>query len=112
MAKMITLPIVPTLVARMGLKFGIGGSCVAISNVRGPESKLHIDGRTVENVVGFVPPPPGVPIGVVVQSYNGGVCLSVNGDGRCVPDGDKFLGWVLQELAGYVEEVNSTIIEE
>ncbi|GMH90190.1 hypothetical protein TrST_g12937 [Triparma strigata] len=109
MAKVITLPFVPVAVASMGLKFGIGGACVAISNVRGPESKLHIDGRTVENVVGFVPPPPGVPIGVVVQSYNGGVCLSVNGDGRCVPDGDKFLAWVLQELGGYAEEVNRAI---
>ncbi|GMH60792.1 hypothetical protein TrRE_jg2708 [Triparma retinervis] len=87
----------PPPLARRLLNLAISGSCVAISNVRGPPSSLHVLGRTVEQVVGFVPPPPTVPIGVAVMSYDGTITLTVNGDRRCVPDAELFLAWVLEE---------------
>jgi len=87
----------PSSVATRLLTFAIGGSCVAISNVRGPDVPLHVKGRKVEQLVGFVPPPPSVPIGVVIMSYNGKITLTLNADKRCVPDADKFVGWVLEE---------------
>ena len=70
---------------------------VAISNNRGYEHKLHINGMTVESAAGFLPLPPGIPIGVVVQSYAGTMSLSVVAEKWAVPDGDKFLRWILDE---------------
>ena len=71
--------------------------CV-VSNVRSPASlKLHYNGRPVESMAGFLPLPPDVPIGVVVQSYQGAISLTVTADKRAVPDADQFLCWVLEE---------------
>jgi len=70
---------------------------VAISNNRGYEHKLHINGMTVESAAGFLPLPSGIPIGVVVQSYAGTMSLSVVAEKWAVPDGDKFLRWTLDE---------------
>ena len=39
----------------------------------------------------------GIPIGVVVQSYDGKISLGVNADMRVVPDGEKFADWMLSE---------------
>lgn len=50
----------------------------AVSNVRGPEETLHILGREVKQIVGFLPPPPGCPIGVAVTSYRDQLQVSVN----------------------------------
>jgi len=98
----------PSSVATKLLKFAIGGSCVAISNVRGPDVPLHIEGRKVEQVVGFVPPPPGVGIGVVIMSYDGRITISVNGDRRAVPNADIFLAWVTEEYRKLAILYNAT----
>ena len=72
-------------------------AAVAITNSRGFEDKVHINGMTVEAVAGFLPLPPGLPIGVVVGSYGSVIHLSVNADKWAVPDADIFLSWVLDE---------------
>jgi len=72
-------------------------AAVAITNSRGYEEKVHINGRTVESMVGFIPLPPGLPVGVVVQSYGSVISLTVNAEKWAVPDADKFLSWVLEE---------------
>jgi hypothetical protein len=87
----------PSALALKLLKLAMSGSCVAISNVRGPDIPLNVNGCRVEQVVGFVPPPPSVPIGVVVMSYNGKITITLNGDRRAVPDGEVFLSWILEE---------------
>ena len=46
---------------------------------------------------GFVPLPPGVPIGVVVMSYAGNVNLTLTAEPWAVPDPDMFLSWILEE---------------
>lgn len=70
---------------------------VAISNNRGYNKKLHINGMMVQSAAGFLPLPPGIPIGVVVQSYAGQMSLSVTAEKYAVPDADKFLRWTLDE---------------
>ena len=77
---------------------------VAVSNNRGYDKKLHINGMTVESAAGFIPLPPGLPIGVVVQSYAGTMSLSVTAEKWAVPDPDKFLRWVLDEYQRLCEE--------
>jgi hypothetical protein len=53
---------------------------VAVSNVRGPEKPIHLCGHEVTQIVGFLPPPPGCPVGIAVTSYRGSLQLSVNAD--------------------------------
>lgn len=72
-------------------------AAVAISNSRGYEEKVHINGRTVESLAGFYPLPPGLPVGVLVSSYCNVVSLSVTAETWAVPDADQFLVWVLDE---------------
>ena len=70
---------------------------VVVSNVRGPSRPLHWNGRQIVATAGFVPLPPGIPIGVVVQSYNGTITLSVTADRKAVPDADQFMIWIIEE---------------
>jgi len=78
-------------------------ACVAISNNRGYKDKIHLNGMQVESAHGFLPLPPGIPIGVVVQSYAGVMSLSVTAEKWAVPDPDKFLRWVLDEYSALLE---------
>jgi hypothetical protein len=79
-------------------------AAVVVSNTRGYEKKLHIHGMTVESAAGFLPLPPGIPIGVVVQSYAGVISLTVTAEKYAVPDADKFLGWVIDDYKRLCEE--------
>ena len=79
-------------------------AAVAISNARGFDRKVHIDGRPLESAHGFLPLPPGLPCGVVVQSYNGIVSISVTAEKWAVPDADRFVGWILDEYVALCEE--------
>lgn len=80
---------------------------VVVSNVRGPEKELHWNGRSIKKMGGFVPLPPGIPIGITVFSYSGMVGLAVNADKRVVPDADLFLSWVLEEYIKLCNEANA-----
>jgi len=79
-------------------------AAVVVSNNRGYDKKLHINGMAVESAAGFLPLPPGIPIGVVVQSYAGTISLSVTSEKWAVPDADKFLRWTLDEYNRLSEE--------
>lgn len=79
-------------------------ACVTVTNVRGYDKELHIEGNTVQSLAGFVPLPPGVPIGVAVQSYAGDFSLSVTAQPWAVPDADQFLIWVLEGYQRMYEE--------
>lgn len=82
-------------------------ACVAISNTRSSPKILHMDGRAIESVAGFLPLPPGIPIGCGIQSYAGTVSLSVTAEPWAVPDPDVFLGWVLEEYQRLVDEADA-----
>lgn len=79
------------------------GSIVVISNNRGSPVPVHIAGRRVESLYGFVPLPPGIPVGVVVMSYAGNVNCTVTAEQWAVPDGDQFMVWILEEYLRLVE---------
>ena len=79
-------------------------SAVAVSNARGFDKKVHIDSRPVESAHGFLPLPPGLPCGVVVQSYAGVVSISLTAEKWAVPDADRFVGWILDEYVALCEE--------
>ena len=96
MAKAIS-KFLPENVAVRIFKASSANAAVAITNSRGFQEKVHIGGRRVESIAGFLPLPSGLPVGVVIGSYGGEIHLSVNAETWAVPDSDKFLGWVLDE---------------
>ena len=79
-------------------------ACLSISNVRGSPKKLHMDGHTIQSMAGFLPLPPGIPVGVVVMSYAGVVSLTVTAQPWAVPDADQFLVWMLEEYQRLLRE--------
>mmetsp|Transcript_27793 Transcript_27793/g.62309 ORF Transcript_27793/g.62309 Transcript_27793/m.62309 type:complete len:631 (-) Transcript_27793:61-1953(-) len=87
----------PSCVTKSIFESANANASVVITNTRGRESKIHINGMPVESVAGFIPLPPGVPVGVVVQSYAGSMSLSLTAERYAIPDPDKFLQWVVEE---------------
>ena len=85
------------------------GSMVVVSNNRGPSIPVHIDGHKVESITGFVPLPPGIPVGVVVMSYAGRVNCALSAEPWAVPDGDQFMIWILEE---YSQLVNAAKLKQ
>lgn len=88
----------PESVAKFLMSAANANAICVVSNVRIPfKGKFHLNGKPIESLNGFVPLPPGVPIGIAVQSYAGTLSLTVTADKRAVPDADKFLLWILEE---------------
>ena len=80
------------------IQYSNANAICVISNVRAPTFPLHIQNKQIHSLVGFLPLPAGVPIGVVIQSYNGMLSLSVTtSDKDIIPDPDRFLKLVLME---------------
>ncbi|CAK0882471.1 unnamed protein product, partial [Prorocentrum cordatum] len=71
--------------------------CV-FTNVRGFDETIHLKGHAVLKFVGFVPPPPGVSIGVACGSTCGRVSFSVSSDRGLLGEGSS------RELAEYYDE--------
>lgn len=72
-------------------------SVAVVSNVKGWPFQVHWLGRKVGFLCAFLPLPPGIPIGIILQSYGGNVSLSINADRRAVPDANKFIEWMIEE---------------
>ncbi len=72
-------------------------SVAVVSNVKGWPFQVHWMGRKVGFLCAFLPLPPGIPIGIVLQSYDGKVSFSINADKRAVPNAEQFAEWMLDE---------------
>ena len=66
----------------------------------------------MESIDGFVPLAPGIPIGVIVGSYNGTVQLTVTAQPWAVPDADRFLTWIMEEYLDLVQAAATKKEEE
>jgi len=78
-----------------------------VTKMRRPPKPLHLKGRLITSIHGFVPLPPGIPIGIVVSSYAGNVKLSLSAEPWAVPDGDRFLVYVLEEYQSLLRRAKS-----
>lgn len=87
----------PKRVAQYALVKANCHSVATISNVHGFPETIHWAGNPVEMICAFLPLPTGIPIGIVVTSYNGRIIMSVDADARVVPDADAFLQWMVEE---------------
>ena len=70
---------------------------VVVTNVRGPEQLVHLDGRPVRSFLGFLPLPAGVPIGICLNSYNNDMIVTVTAEQYAVPDAEQFVAWIADE---------------
>jgi hypothetical protein len=85
------------------------GSVAVVSNNRGLNSHVHIKGRRLESMYGFVPLPPGLPVGVVVMSYAGNINCTVTAEQWAVPDADQFVAWILEEYLQLLEVAKAKV---
>lgn len=83
-------------------------SVATISNVQGFTDQIHWDGNPVEMICAFLPLPKGIPIGIVVTSYNGRIIMSVDADASVVPDADTFLQYMVEEYKAIKREATDT----
>jgi len=96
MAKIFT-DYTPVWCTKYALRKCSANSVAVVSNVRGFPIRVHWLGRRVAHICAFLPLPPGIPIGIVVASYDGIISFGLNSDKRAVPDPDKFCDWMLEE---------------
>jgi hypothetical protein len=78
-----------------------------LTNVRGADKWMHLEGRRVEATLGFLPLPPGIPVGVVCSSYANQVGLTVTAQPWAVPNADLFLSWVVEEYQCLLQEATA-----
>ena len=86
---------------------GNSSSSVIMSNVRGPPKQLHINGSAIQSLIGFLPTPPGVALGIGLGTYAGKLGLSVTCD-RCMGENsaETLLGLMLEEHTRFLREVS------
>jgi hypothetical protein len=73
------------------------GAVAVVTNTRGSPDYVHMGGRRVESIYGFVPLPLGIPVGVAVSRYAGRMGLALTPKPYAVPDADRVMSWVLEE---------------
>ena len=96
----------PKCVAQYALVKANCHSVATISNVHGFPDTIHWDGNHIEMICAFLPLPTGIPIGIVVTSYNGRIIMSVDADASVVPDADAFLQWMVEEYEAIKSEAS------
>eukprot|EP00970_Alexandrium_tamarense_P020875 scaffold15803_cov179-Alexandrium_tamarense.AAC.1 len=87
----------PKSVAKYAMVRANCHAAAVISNVRAFPFKIHWMERPVEMICAFLPLPPGIPIGLIVTSYDGEIIFSIDADKRIVPDADTFLQYMADE---------------
>ena len=87
----------PDWCSQYAMKTGNAKSVAVVSNVRGFPFRVHWLGRKIEKIFAFIPLPSGIPIGVLIHSYDGVVSLSVHAERRAVPDTEHFIDLMIEE---------------
>ena len=98
--------LLPRCLVPRAMAMSAGCATVALTNVRGPPvDALSIDGRPVADVVPFLPPPPGCPVGVALTTIGDDATICVNADAGLV-DADALLDAALAYYAALLERAD------
>ena len=97
----------PSSIAKWTLRNGNANSVAIVSNIRGFPFPVHWFGRRVEYMNAFLPIPPGIPIGVCLQSYANEVSFTVTADQHIIPNAAEFASWIKQEYQQLKEQTNN-----
>lgn len=71
---------------------------VVVTNVRGSSNSYSYKGREVTRIIGFIPPPNPVPVGIAVSSLAGLVNITIKSDPSVIKDPVKFIEFVHEEI--------------
>ena len=69
-----------------------------MSNVRGSSQQLSYSGHNLKGIVGFVPPPNGVALGIGLASYHDWLGCTINCDKNVIPFPDTIIKYYKDEL--------------
>jgi len=72
-------------------------NCV-VTNVRGAPSSYSYLGREVSRLIGFIPPPNPVPIGIAISSLDGEVNVTIKAERSLIQSPAKFIQFVHEEI--------------
>lgn len=98
----------PTFLVRPLFKLmGKKIDCV-ITNVKGSENSYFYLGREVKRLIGFVPPPDPIPVGIAISSLHGIVNITIKVDRSVIDEPSKFIDFVHQEI----EYIKTTLIKK
>lgn len=67
------------------------------TNVRAGDSPLSIQQKVIQTFCGFVPPPPNIPLGFCIMSYNNNLSLSVNSDQNVIANPQELIHCIEEE---------------
>ncbi len=81
----------PASVIRHTFEYLANYLTVVLTNIRGSETKSYICGREVKDIVGLVPPPSGVGLGVAIFSHNGKITVSFVTDDKLIHDPENLI---------------------
>ena len=95
----------PGQVAFFLTNFFANKSVGVLTNVPGPTGLLRFAGEDVEQVVGFAPCSGDQPMTTTIFSYNGGVTIGFATDAGLVPDPQRLVDYVLEEIEIIAETV-------
>jgi diacylglycerol O-acyltransferase len=88
----------PSQIAFFLTNFFANKAVGVLTNVPGPTGLLHYAGVDVEQVVGFAPCSGDQPMTATIFSYNGTVTIGFATDAGLLPEPDRLLGYVMEEL--------------
>lgn len=87
----------PRSMARKLVDFFASKIMCSVSNVVGTR-RLHFNDVLCETIIGFVPPPNGVALGIAILSYGDQVFLSVSSDECLMPNPRALLNEMMAEI--------------
>jgi diacylglycerol O-acyltransferase len=88
----------PSQIAFFLTNFFANKAVGVLTNVPGPTGLLRYAGVDVEQVVGFAPCSGDQPMTATIFSYNGTVTIGFATDAGLLPEPDRLLGYVMEEL--------------
>lgn len=92
---------VPTALGRiLDLVFARKSSLV-MTNVKGPEERLHLSGVPLREIVFWVPHPARLALGISILSYSGEVRIGVRSDVHAIHDPERIIALFEEELLSF-----------
>jgi hypothetical protein len=89
----------PPAIARAITDFGTANATALITNVPGPQHPVSLAGTPVRGMLVWAPRPGSMSMSVTIFSYNGEIRVGLGVDAGLIPDPERILAGVEDELA-------------
>jgi WS/DGAT/MGAT family acyltransferase len=88
----------PESIERAFIELWTAKASAVMSNVPGPPQPVYLAGTPVEGILAWAPKPGSLPMSVTIFSYNGAIRASFAVDAGLIPDPDRIVARVEEEL--------------